>query len=590
MQNDSNINVKPATSDFWTSRTALWASMAMLPAIVYMAVIWRTTANTPQGDGYIASIFAVLYYLDADSLFEKISHTLWTYFQHRAVLTKIAVLSEYAILGHLDMHILCFFGNLMLCVLVYLIARNILQHALPTYSMLIASLMILSIYSWSVATWPLCTYFYYGTTMFAFACFYLLDLPRPHIFLAAVCSWLAAFTMANGLLSIVIGSLIVIYHQHYNKRYSSLQLQFWSASVIGCLAVHFATMNVFSTDLYGAKSIEESFINLSGRAIDFLESMGAAPFFPDENRYGKIVLGCTILATMAAITVSIATSRKQPVSPAIFGLMLFSTGTLFLTSLFRYSAGGNDGYQFFTATNMAAIFVIATGQIDHKRHRFLPPLMLITALLFNLNALISNHGKMLQHRNSMTKALESSLLIDKPDNTSWVDVITYEGMARNIYTPLQSHQALKIPTAVNTLEQCPVSNTQAAGNITSTTSAEAFAMKVSLTLPTQSIHDNVALVLCGQKNYRLTLSSINLDTDNKNGMTMDVLLDKREYEHATYRAYLQNGPAVMALPELLTIPAAELHDRRTFDCQIMKNTFTFKKGFYPIIEYYCQNI
>src|SRR6478752_7008157 len=122
----------------------------------------------------------------------------------------------------------------------------------------------------------------------------------------------------------------------------------------------------------------------------------------------------------------------------------------------------------------------------------------------------------------MTKALESSLLIDKPDSTSWVDVITYEGMARNIYTPLQLHQALKIPASVNILEQCPVSNTQAAGDITSITGAESFAMKVSLTLPTQSVSDNVALVLCGQKNYRLTLSNINLDTDNKNGMKMDV--------------------------------------------------------------------
>jgi hypothetical protein len=584
MQNPSNINAELASNGLWTSRTPLWAVLSLLPAIAYMVIIWNITANTPQGDGLIQSIFTVIYYLDADSFAEKLGNTLWTYFQHRAVFSKIVMLSMYFTLGHIDLHTICLLGNFTLCIMVFLIARSSLQHRLPLYSMVIASLMILSFYSWSVANWPECTLFYYGTLLLAFASFYLLDLPRPQVFLAIVCSWLAAFTMANGLLTVVVGSLIVIYNQYSNKRYSSAQLFLWSGSVIGCLAVHFATMNVFSTDLYGAKSVEESFIHLSGRAVDFLESMGAAPFFPNENRAGKIALGCTILLTMAVM----ATSRKSLKSPAIVGLALFCTGTIFLTSLFRYSAGFNDGYQIFTTTNMAAVLVIGTGHLQKTGYRILPALLLVTALLFNLNPIVFNINKTMALRETLTGDLEKFLATGNPDSASWGDVMVYEGITRNIYRPLQTHQTLKIPADVKTLQDCPAIRTSPTGNITSTTGARALAMKVLVTLPGQAANDNIALLLCGEKNYQLTLGNKNINSNDPSLIEIEALIDKRQFDPAVYHAYLQYGDTVMALTEQLTIPAIETYDRKAFDCKVMTDTFTPKKGFHPIITYYCK--
>jgi len=391
--------------------------------------------------------------------------------------------------------------------------------------------------------------------------------------------------MANGLLTVVVGSLIVIYNQHSNKRYSSAQLLLWSGSVIGCLAVHFSTMNIFSTDLYGAKSVQDSFINLSGRAVDFLESMGAAPFFPNENRYGKIALGCIILVTMAALI----TSKKSFKSPAILGLMLFSTGTIFLTSLFRYSAGGNDGYQIFTATNMAAVLVIATGHIHHKKNPTLPGFMLIAALLFNINALAGNLDKMLASRKNVTADLEKFLVTDNLDSPLWSDVITREGVMRDIYRPLQSHQTLKIPAAVESLNYCAASTQPPEGSITSTSASTAFAMKISAKLPNQPAGNNMALWLCGEKNYRLTLNSRNVSVDPKGTLHIETLIDKRQYEHASYRAYLQNSSTVIALTESLNIPDIQPYTGQAFDCETVKKFFSFKKSFQPIIMHYCQN-
>ena len=586
MQNYSISKTASNTFRFWTSSTALlWAAMAMLPAILYLVVIWATTANTPQGDDYVQTIFAVAHYLDAPTFTDKVQNTLWTYFQHRAVFSKILTLSTYFILGHIDLHIICFLGNLTLCLMVYMVARSIVQHRLPIYGMLIASLMILSFYSWSVAIWPICSVFYYSALLLAFTCFYLLDQPQPKIFAAAICSWLAAFTYANGLLSIVIGSLIVIFNQHNDKRYSSSQLLLWSSSVIGCLAVHFSTMNVFSTDLYGGKSVEDSFTDLSARAVDFLESMGAAPFFPNGNRAGKITLGCIILTAMAALL----TSKKSFKSPAIIGLMLFSTGTTLLTSLFRYSAGENDGYQTFTAINMACMFIIGSSSISTRNSRIIAPLLLIMALAFNANAFIANVSKMQESRQTMTDHLEKFLLTGNSDLEEWSDVILYEGMARDIYRPLQLHQSLKIPTDVQTLDQCPSQNTQTKGSFTSSSTATAFAMQIAITLSPQHTSDDLALVLCGEKNYRLLLDSNNITINDSSNVKLEALIDKRQYDHSTYQAFLQNGASTITLTEPLTIPAIELNNKQSDDCNVMQKILSLKKVFQPFVTHYCQN-
>jgi hypothetical protein len=217
MQNHPNCNKASARTSVWTPSTLLLVAMTLLPAVVYMAVIWSTTDNTPRGDENILSIFTIVHSLDSISFREKLDNFLWTYYQHRTLMIKASVLVMYWLTDHINLHLIGFFGNFTLCVIVYMTSRNIIQRCLPMYGMVVASLMILSLYPWIVAVWPICALGYYITIMLAFACFYFLDLTSPKVFLAAICGWLSTFTMSNGLLSIVIGSLIVIYNQKKRK-------------------------------------------------------------------------------------------------------------------------------------------------------------------------------------------------------------------------------------------------------------------------------------------------------------------------------------------------------------------------------------
>ncbi|MBK8289292.1 MAG: hypothetical protein IPK95_12240 [Cellvibrionales bacterium] len=260
--------------------------MAALPAVFYVYAIWTNT-GTPYGDGYIQSIFTVIQYLDSSTPLEKIANTWWTYFQNRALFTKAVTLSLYFLMGYLDFQIIGAIAGLMLCAMVYLIAQSILLHKMPLYCIPVASLMILSFYPWTVITWPECALFYFGTLMLAYACFYLLDLPKPQVLAALVCASLATLTMANGLLSIVIGSLLVIYKHFCCKRFSNAQIWLWFTGAAACSIFHLATMNVFQL-IFMAQNPYKSLLSTYRDGLwIFLNPWGLPPSSPMNTARGK---------------------------------------------------------------------------------------------------------------------------------------------------------------------------------------------------------------------------------------------------------------------------------------------------------------
>lgn len=559
------------------------AVLTLVPAIVLLWTGWNTT-GTPQGDGYIQDIFTILHYQEANTIAEKISNTWWSYFQHRGLLSKLTVLLMYFSLDRIDIRLIGLISNLFACGIVLLLANKIIRQEMGLYCSSIASLMILSLYPYTVIAWPECMLFYYGTLFFALLCFFFLDLEKPQILMALLCSWMATLTMANGVLSILIGCCVVLYQQHNTKKYSARDLVLWFSGSLACITFHLATTNVFSTDLYGAKSLSESFINISGRLLDFIESMGATPFFPNEHRTGKILLGSIFTALIAKLIIS----RKPPASLTMTAFMLFSTGTLFLTSLFRYSAGGNDGYQIFTSINMAMALILATQQISKKHRKIILPLLVLTAIAFNLNVAFTNTEKLIDKNRSNTKVLEEFLISGKTSQDYWIVTMLQESIMKNIYRPLSAHALLRNSENIDNLDHCPEKMPDAISKLTYNTSDIAFANRVSIDIP-KIIYGDASLLLCGSQNYRIKLSKKSLLQTEKN-TRLTVLLDKRRFTSQTYRAYIETPTLLIATNQPLPITAVQYSDRTASDCRIIRETFQFKTAFLPIITHYCQKI
>lgn len=565
---------------WWVHNYRLMIALASLPAIAYLYVSWLTTSNTPYGDGYIQSLFTVLYWQEGSTLSEQLSNTWWTYFQNRAVFSKFITLLLYAIQGAIDLRIEGLFSNSMLVALVALITLSCYQHRAPAYTSLVASLMILSVYSWTITTWPECALFYFPTLTFSFLTFLLLDLTQARVLAAVICSWLAMFTMANGLLAVVAGSAILLYNHTYHRRYTRSQLAIWVIGAFAGIILHLTTMNVFSTELFGAKSVRESFIDIPSRLVDFVESMGAAPFFPNEYREGKITLGAIILATIAVLLASPRSWKNS----AMVGLLLFSTGTIFLTSLFRYSAGGNDGYQIFTATNYAALFVIASSHIN-RRDRRIPALLVIAAIAFNANALIGNLPKMIEKKQRATVELQELLLSSGKRANSWEGVLLRHAISADIYRPLQNHDSLPIAQALQPIENCPQPK-DSYGKLQAETNDMAAALQAEIQLSETLKFNSPQLFLCGSnKKYKITLgAAANLNIHQAN--TLTILLDKRKITPDNYRVVVSTGNFEFILPEQLSVTAITPWHPNQKDCKAVR-FFARWKAFSPFVEYYC---
>jgi hypothetical protein len=114
-------------------------------------------------------------------------------------------------------------------------------------------------------------------------------------------------------------------------------------------------------------------------------------------------------------------------------------------------------------------------------------------------------------------------------------------------------------------------------------------MQIAITLSPQHTSDDLALVLCGEKNYRLLLDSNNITINDSSNVKLEALIDKRQYDHSTYQAFLQNGASTITLTEPLTIPAIELNNKQSDDCNVMQKILSLKKVFQPFVTHYCQN-
>jgi hypothetical protein len=511
--------------------------------------------------------------LKAQSTWEAISQLFWSYFQHIGMLEKLIVLPQYYLTGEINLHLLNLLGNIALCCIVVLLSRDIQRYRLPHYGTAVAGLLICNFYAWAAITWPGCPLFYFGTVTLAYACFHWLDLPKPKPVAALIALWISVFTMANGIIALPIAALLVGYRQITEKKYSRAALLIFVAGNIAGLALYIALFNLFDSQVYGAKTLEQSFVNVGGRMIDFLESVGSVPFFPYEYRNGKIALGSLILC----ILIPLLLSPKARTAPAITGLLLFNLGTIFATSLFRYSAGGNNAYQVFPSIILACLFVLGSQYFTSKR--LVPALMLVMAVVFNLNALLHNLPLMQKHNREKAASLQLFLWSGYDINNEWFGIVQYKAMALGIYKPLQHHRLLPIAQAVNELPDCPATSTDSAGTVTSMTAPDAFA--IALDYPQASS----AIILCGEKNYRLeTGPASSLDSKHR----VRLLLDKRTIEPGTYRLMLENDDGITAFDNTLQVESVQpyANSSRIRDCNGLA-AYTRFPSIKPIHDYFC---
>lgn len=577
------IATKTMPDYWWNTSYRLFTLLALLVGAIYLYTMGQVISNTPIIDGAIQSFFTILYWQDGNTFLEKITNTWWTYLQHRAIFLKIFNLALYAFSGSIDIYIVGIFANVVLVALVFLMAHNCWQHRTPSYSILISALFILTAYHWPTSIWPQCALGYFTPITLSYLTLVFLDLRNPRIIAACFSCWLSAFTMANGILTIVTGSIVLTLNIFLYQRYSRAQVALWLTNSLLCLITFLVTTDIFSTELLNAKSAHDIFYEAPSKIVGFLESLGAAPFMPHEYHTEKIALGTIILTTSIALLVSRA-SWKNP--PAV-GLLLFTTGTMFFMSIFRFSSGIYNGYQMFTTINYAALFLLASIHIK-QRNWLIPFVLLTTATIFNLNALWLNFGAMIETQKKITNTLYEFLITGNPETDSWFDVILREAVDKNIYKPLQTHNTLPIASDIESINFCK-KNTVMQGSLQTKTGEKSFAILANIKIQGLQFKKYPQVLLCNNtQSYLITLSETNIQQKPQE-LNLQILLDKRTFIPGEYQVQVKTESTLLTLPETLTMTSIAPWNRADKDCEAIKqDLFSRWKSTAPLVNHYCK--
>lgn len=413
-------------------RSILWqffCGALTLAAFAYFVYLCSLRPVYPHNDEYFMVNFLLLEVRQSSSLLQIIDSLWWTYIQHRMLIPK----AWYLLLDSLPtahywtgMLAVGAFFQVALAWLCYLCARR--ETALPAMSALtIVTLWTLAPYSTPLFVFPMPQYAYTQVMALSLAAIYCLSAPRPRLLAAILLMWAATFTFGNGLFVVVIGTLIAIYRHIVLRDLPRPMLLGWLAASALLTAVYLANMNVFSEDLFGAKTVDNTFSDMTQRSLDFLASFGAIPVLAHNWFAFKVALGSSLLL----LTLYLVWRDRHQLPLALAGGILFCIMSLFASSLFRYSAATNPGYQ-----NLTALFQLLL-LLWLLRHTSTPKrtvaIVLCSLLIFVNAAVLNTHA--IRQEIARDADLIRTALLDTLKEERWKKLMLDESRRQQLFAP-----------------------------------------------------------------------------------------------------------------------------------------------------------
>ncbi|MBK8289293.1 MAG: hypothetical protein IPK95_12245 [Cellvibrionales bacterium] len=119
------------------------------------------------------------------------------------------------------------------------------------------------------------------------------------------------------------------------------------------------------------------------------------------------------------------------------------------------------------------------------------------------------------------------------------------------------------------------------------TNENAFAVRLTATIPARQMTGIKSILLCGNTSYRIHLHANNVTVDREESQ-LNALIDKRQLNEGAYRIYIETPDAPIEIEPLLTISKPTIQNQADADCKTMRESFHFKKAFDPLIAHYCK--
>jgi hypothetical protein len=343
----------------------------VLPAIVFYAILLDKAISLPLLDDYEIVLDFLNQVAERKSVAAKVSYFFSAQFnEYKLFLGHGVAWLQYALLGHLNLQILCALGNGFVLLLFFLLwkmflpnHRDLVHRAalfIPV-SWLLFQLEYVETLNWagpSLASLPV--------LVFSLGAIYLLVRGTNRAFFGALgCVILAVASLANGLFVVPIGALILIVGRRFAR------LVWWFVVSAGCAAAYAYHYNVISSQAQVQGSVLSNLLRPRPLyVLAFVGNAAALPFGGINHRFAvfmSLVLGLLLCGFFAVITMKGYYRKNQLVSYCVLYLLLTAIGVAGLRSNFGLVQSVSSRYQIYSALLVAfAWFVIAEEYVVYK--------------------------------------------------------------------------------------------------------------------------------------------------------------------------------------------------------------------------------
>jgi hypothetical protein len=399
-----------------------------LPVIFYSFIQYKFSINIPLLDDYDAILNFLNNYIDSETITDKIELIFSQHNEHRIVFTRVVVLLQYYISGHVNFSILAFLGNLAWYLTIFLVFLQFKKLNLPQFYFLPIPYLAFQIYHYSVS-WSMMSLQNYYVLLFALCSFYFLT-EKNNLFVSIVFSILATFTSGSGFLSI----FIIIFYLILEKKWKQLI----TMVILSCLVliIYFYNYNKLGHTLI------IRFKDLGIMALYFFSFLGSFIKF----KWAAIIIGIAIVISYIYFVY-----KKYYITYKLFLLVFsFVILTAFLLLIARYSLGFEQAlssrYTIYSLIFLIIMYLFILNILSKKSAINMLILskfsiaITIVAIFYFLSMNIYNYPKLQKEYNKLISGVSDYISLNSNNGLGYPD----KGRAMDILNESKTKQVYNI--------------------------------------------------------------------------------------------------------------------------------------------------
>jgi hypothetical protein len=263
-------------------RSAFLNFLSLLASVTVIAVycfnVFPLSLDIPYRDDFQDILLFVIDFRMADGFFDALSTILHQHADHLTLSSRIVYYLVFLAEGEVNFRTMTYVAHVGLLLLTWIYYQQVVDKSqLNPLIFLCLSLLLFNPRDYGIAIWPMAAFGFFFVYCYALASLHFLNRPNIYTFLAAaICAFLATFTMAIGQLIWGLGLIYLMSQRNYLQTKLKVYVIIWIIFTAFTLTTfHFLYTPTFSGSQMLIAAIDsplfgiQAFLALLGSAVGF---------------------------------------------------------------------------------------------------------------------------------------------------------------------------------------------------------------------------------------------------------------------------------------------------------------------------------